>query len=156
MKKRDYKDWDSKPREKVNLAKESDDTHMTRMYIHFHMQRFVEYISRFAILVLIAIDIVCDHFKIGQRLLTQDNGIINESNCIFLILLCVISLIEIFLSNICSIYLLSRNRSIWEDLPLNIKRLLEDHTNWAKLDILTWIIFGDEYLIFKRYWIFFR
>eukprot|EP01084_Bolivina_argentea_P150748 263232_1 len=47
----------------INLGQEQDDVHLARIIIHFKMYTFVEYISRFIILLIVFIDILCDELS---------------------------------------------------------------------------------------------
>ena len=138
----------------INLAQETEHTHLARVYVHFKMLTFVEYVSRFTVFLLIVMDIICDEIQIGNRLLTVENGIIGEENRGLLILLLFISLIEIFITQIISLRLLSRTVVISLEFFTKIENI-NDFTLKERLHILAWIILGNECEVFFQYWKFF-
>merc|ERR1712154_277908 len=76
----------TKQQKQLNLAQEQDDVHLARMIVHFQMLRFAEFSSRFALILLVLLDIIYDSIHIGVDL-------INDADRALLMLVCAASIV---------------------------------------------------------------
>eukprot|EP01084_Bolivina_argentea_P049971 91888_1 len=121
----------------LNLAQERDDIHLARIILHFKMVKFVKYASRIAILILLIVDIICDHINIGNKSIMI--SLSNETNSGLIILLCFISIILIYFTNLMTEYFLSKHALA--SIELLDKMIPESINNFSNKERLEFYLF---------------
>lgn len=130
------------------LAQEQSEVHFARIILHFQMLRFSEFSSRFAIILLLFVDIICDGMGIGNK------SLFNESKIYQIMLVFAVSILITLIINQITQRMLAKE-ALTSIQFLNKIECIDEFSANDRVFIHVWIIFGDQCKIFERFWMFF-